>query len=148
MMLIFRVFTNLFSNELGEKYVLKNAHTIIPKLLIALPTSKKNAQIALTNIILNYCVYAYKKNDQNLSKYLYDFYQNMVDIQLESDGAKRLLLGLGTLFYTNADIVIDVRTTPDNSAKRFFTALEQQASQLNSDTLDCLEQCRKLPMNL
>jgi hypothetical protein len=99
-------------------------------------------------VILNYCIYAYRSNEQDLSKYLYECYKEFVDIQLESDGAKRLILGLGTLFCTNAELVLNVQTTPDNSAKRFFTALEKSASQLNADTLECFERCRALVKNL
>ncbi|CAF1237053.1 unnamed protein product [Rotaria sordida] len=147
-MFIFRTLTNLFSNDLGEKYMIKNYNTILPKILICLPLTKRNTQIALINIILNYCIYSYRSNDQRLSNYLYECYQEFVDIYLESDGAKRLILGLGTLFCTNADLVLNVQTTPDNSAKRFFTALEKSASQLNADTLECLERCRALIKNL
>lgn len=68
----------------------------------------------------------------------------MVDVQLETDGAKRLILGLGTLFCTNAELVLDVRTMPDNNAKQFFTSLDKSASQLSADTLQCLEECRGL----
>lgn len=143
-MLIFRIFTNLFSNNLGEKYLIQNYNSILAKTLICLPLSKKNTQIALTNVILNYCIYAYLNNDQHLSKYLYECYRELVDVQLESDGAKRLLLGLGTLFHTNAELVLDVRTTLDNNAKRFFTSLDRSAAQLSSDTLQCLEGCRRL----
>jgi hypothetical protein len=147
-MLIFRTLTNLFSNDLGEKYMIQNYNSILPKTLICLPLTKKNTQIALTNVILNYCIYAYRSNEQDLSKYLYECYKEFVDIQLESDGAKRLILGLGTLFCTNAELVLNVQTTPDNSAKRFFTALEKSASQLNADTLECFERCRALVKNL
>lgn len=148
MMLIFRTFTNLFSNNLGEKNMVQNCKSILAKALICLPLAKKNTQVALVNVILNYCIYTYRNNDQDLSKYLYECYQDMVDIQLDSDGAKRLILGLGTLFCTNADLVLDVQTSPDNNAKRFFTALEKSASQLNADTLECLEQCRGLVKKL
>jgi hypothetical protein len=127
-MLVFRTLTNLFSNYL--------------------PLTRKNTQIALTNVILNYCIYAYRSNDQNLSTYLYECYQEFVDIQLESDGAKRLILGLGTLFCINAELVLSVQTTSDNSAKRFFSALEKSASQMSADTLECLERCRAYLKNL
>ncbi|CAF1399682.1 unnamed protein product [Adineta steineri] len=147
-MLIFRTLTNLFSNDLGEKFLIKNSNSILAKTLIYLPLTKKNTQIALTNVILNYCIYAYRSNDQRLSNYLYECYKEFVDIQFESDGAKRLILGLGTLFCTNAEIVLNVQTTTDNSAKRFFTALEKSAAQLNSDTLECFERCRALVKNL
>lgn len=147
-MLIFRTVTNLFSNDLGEKFLVKNSNSILAKLLIYLPLTKKNAQVAATNVMLNYCVYAYRSNDQQLSFYLYECYKEFVDIQFESDGAKRLLLALGTLFLTNAEIVLNVQTTPDNSAKRFFTALEKSAAQLNADTLQCFEQCRALTRQL
>jgi hypothetical protein len=147
-MLIFRTLTNLFSNDLGEKYMIQNYNSILAKTLIYLPLTKKNTQIALTNVILNYCIYAYRKNDQNFSKYLYECYKEFVDIQFESDGAKRLILGLGTLFCINAELVLNVQTTSDNSAKRFFTALEKSASQLNADTLECFERCRALVKNL
>ena len=147
-MLIFRTFTNLFSNNLGEKCLAQNYNSILAKTLICLPLAKKNTQIALTNVILNYCIYAYRSNNQDLSKYLYECYREMVDVQLESDGAKRLILGLGTLFHTNAELVLDVRTTPDNNAKRFFTSLEKSASQLSADTLQCLEECRGLATTL
>jgi len=147
-MLIFRTFANLFSNDLGEKYLIKQSHSIIPRTLICLPCSKKNTQTAVTNVILNYCINAYRNNDQSLSNYLYDCYREFVDIDFESDGAKRLILGLGTLFYTNADLVLNVRTTNDNSAKRFFTVLEKSASQFTAETLECLEQCRALITNL
>ena len=143
-MLIFRTFTNLFSNELGEKYLIAKIRAIVPKTLICLPSSKKFVQLALANVILNYCVYAYKKNDQEISKYLYDCYREVVDVQIESESAKRLLLGLGTLLHTNADLVLDIRTTPDNSAKRFFSSLELLAKQFDDETLDCLERCRAL----
>ena len=116
--------------------------------MICLPFSKKNTQVALTNVFLNYCINAYRNNDQSLSNYLYDCYQEFVDIQFESEGAKRLILGLGTLFCTNADLVLNVQTTADNTAKRFFTVLEKSASQLSPDTLQCLEQCRALIKNL
>jgi hypothetical protein len=147
-MLIFRTLTNLFSNDLGEKYMIQNSNSILAKTLIYLPLTKKNTQTALTNVILNYCIYAYRSNEQNLSKYLYECYKEFVDIQWESDGAKRLLLGLGTLFCTNAELVLNVQTTSDNSAKRFFTALEKSASQLTADTLECFERCRALVKNL
>ncbi|CAF2319820.1 unnamed protein product [Rotaria sp. Silwood2] len=147
-MFIFRTLTNLFSNDLGEKYMIKNRNSILAKTLICLPLTKRNTQIALTNVFLNYCIYAYRSNDQRLSDYLYECYKEFVDIQFESDGVKRLILGLGTLFCTNADLVLNVQTTSDNSAKRFFTALEKSASQLNADTLECLERCRALVKNL
>jgi hypothetical protein len=147
-MLIFRTLTNLFSNDLGEKYMIKNNKSILAKTLIYLPLTKKNTQIALTNVILNYCIYAYRSNDERLSNYLYECYKEFVDIQFESDGAKRLILGLGTLFCTNADLVLNVQTTTDNSAKKFFTALEKSASQLSADTLECFERCRALVKNL
>ncbi|CAF3244551.1 unnamed protein product [Rotaria socialis] len=147
-MFIFRTLTNLFSNDLGEKYMIKNRNSILAKILICLPLTKKNTQIALTNVILNYCIYAYRSNDERLSDYLYECYKEFVDIQFESDGAKRLILGLGTLFCTNADLVLNVQTTSDNNAKRFFTALEKSASQLNADTLECFERCRALVKNL
>lgn len=147
-MLIFRTFTNLFTNDLGEKYMIKQSRSILPKLLIYLPSSSKNAQIALTNVILNYCIYAYRSNDQELSNYLYDCYRDFVDVQLESDGARRLLLGLGTLFYTNAELVLNVQTTADSSGQRFFSALERSATQFTAETLECLEQCRRLVKNL
>ena len=143
-MLIFRTFANLFSNNLGEKFLYQNCNSILAKTLICLPLAKKNTQIALTNVILNYCIYAYRNNNQDLSKYLYECYRDMVDVQLETDGAKRLILGLGTLFCTNAELVLDVRTMPDNNAKQFFTSLDKSASQLSADTLQCLEECRGL----
>ncbi len=147
-MLIFRTLTNLFPNDRGQKYMVQNYKSILPKALIYLPLTKKNTQVALTSVILNYCIYAYHSNDQDLSKYLYECYKEFVDIQFESDGAKRLILGLGTLFCTNADLVLNVQTTSDNSAKRFFTALERSASQLNADTLECFEGCRALVKSL
>ena len=147
-MLIFRTLTNLFSNDLGEKYLIKNSNSILAKTLIYLPLAKKNTQVALTNLILNYCIYAYRSNDQRLSNYLYECYKEFVDIQLESDGARRLLLALGTLFLTNAEIVLNVQTTSDNSAKRFFSALEKSASQFTAETLECFERCRALVKNL
>ena len=147
-MLIFRTFTNLFTNEPGEKSMIKQSRSILPKLLIYLPSSNKNAQIALTNVILNYCIYAYRNNDQELSNYLYDCYTDFVDVQLESDGARRLLLGLGTLFHTNADIVVNVQTAADSSGQRFFRALEKSATQFTPETLECFEQCRRLAKNL
>ena len=147
-MLIFRTLTNLFSNDLAEKYLIKNSRPILAKTLIYLPLSKKNAQVALTNVILNYCIYAYRSNDQQLSSYLYDCYKDFIDIGFESEGAKRLLLGLGTLFRINADLVLDVQTAANSSAKRFFTALEKSAPQLNADTLECLERCRELAKTL
>lgn len=147
-MFIFRTLANLFSNDLGEKYMLKNYDSILAKTLIYLPLTKKNAQTPLTNVILNYCIYAYRSNDQRLSEYIYECYKEFVDIQFESDGAKRLILGLGTLFYTNADLVLNVQTTSDNNAKQFFKALEKSAPQLNPDTLECFEQCRALAKNL
>jgi hypothetical protein len=126
----------------------KNCNSILAKTLIYLPLTKKNTQIALTNVIFNYCIYAYRSNDQRFSNYLYQCYKEFVDIQFESDGAKRLILGLGTLFCTNADLVLDVQTTSDNSAKRFFTALEKSATQLTADTLECFEQGRALVKKL
>lgn len=147
-MLIFRTFANLFSQNLGEKIMFQNYKSILAKALICLPSAKKNTQLALTNVILNYCIYSYRNNDQDLSKYVYECYRELVDIQLDSDGAKRLILGLGTLFCTNADLVLDVQTSSDNNAKRFFIALEKSASQFNADTLECLERCRALVKKL
>lgn len=147
-MLVFRTLTNLFSNDSAEKCLIKNSNSVLPKTLIYLPITKKNTQIALVNVILNYCIYSYRNNDQNLSKYLYECYQEFVDVQLESDVAKRLILGLGTLFCTNADLVLNVQTTSNNNAKQFFTALEKSSSQYSADTLACLEQCRALVKNL
>ena len=128
--------------------MIKNHNSILAKILIYMPLTKKNTLLALTNVFLNYCIYAYRSNDQCLSSYLYECYQEFVDIQHESEGAKRLLLGLGTLFYTNADIVLTVQTTSENSAKRFFTTLEKSAPHLNADTLECFERCRTLVKNL
>jgi len=147
-MLVFRALTNLFSNELTEKYLIKNSNSIIPKTLLFLPITNKNTQFALANVILNYCIYSYKRKDQNFSKYLYDCYQEFLNVNLESDVAKCLILGLGTLFCTNADLVLDVRTTSKNNAKEFFTALDKSSSKYTADTLACLEQCRALVNNL
>jgi phospholipase A-2-activating protein len=132
-LLVLRCLANIFSLESGQRLMNYERKWVLSQLELLLTLSSKNHQVALSTVLLNYCVMYHKTGQQDGVADCSKLATQVLKTSFDQQAKLRALIGLGSLVLVNKASVVS-SALPDN-----LTALLQ--SHCTSDGGSQVSEC-------